>query len=293
MIELQCVFVGQTAVVLRRHPGGPWIIENRYTVGAGDGRQRFPDFDHDNNAATPNRYQVGITTYTDWAGISSYITNHGIPGQYFASYTHLTNATPYSAATPNPDLQAAVDYIHYERPNTNLTEGVLQSLTVDYAAGGAATNVVVLALLSATPVAAYLGDNAHRPVGPPPPNPFDADSDGGGLGDGLEYAMGQNYTNDAQDVGMLPTVATNGLLTLDFQVDDAVAPHVSLMLERADTLLTNNWTAVAQREAGEAAWTVVAGGSLSRTDGGAITYSENMTASNVIHRIFRLRASAP
>ena len=291
VIELQCVFVGQTALVLRRHLGGEWIIENRYTVGASDGRQRFPDFDHDNNAATPNRYQVGITTYTDWSGINSYINNHGIPGQYFASYTHITNATPFSSAMPNPDLQAAVDYIHYARPNTNLTEALLQSLTVDYLPFIDTTNSTPLALLSGSAAAPYLGDNAHRPVGPTPPDPFDADTDAGGLSDGLEYAMGQNYTNDMEDVGMVQSVDTNGLLTLEFPIDDAVAPHVNLLLERSDDLSTNHWTLLAERPAGVADWSTYLGATLNRTDDGAVTFSDTLTVSNLTYRVFRLRAT--
>jgi len=57
IVELQMARVGNTVLVMRRHPGGNWIVENRY-----------PNAEHD-LPILEDTMQVGITAYTDWENI--------------------------------------------------------------------------------------------------------------------------------------------------------------------------------------------------------------------------------
>lgn len=150
VIELQLVIVGQTAVVLRRHPGGNWIVENRYTVGGGF-RGEIPNFDHDGDPNTDYPYQIGITTYTDWPNMSGQFdpSNTGtvsLASQFHQNYSLITPANGWSA---NPDLIADVDYVRFARPHPALTEPLLQALPVDFHSFTQSTTTAPLALLPA------------------------------------------------------------------------------------------------------------------------------------------------
>jgi hypothetical protein len=142
-VWLQVARVGATFLVLRRHPGGPWVVENRYTR---------PDL--------PQALQVGITTYTDWPNLQADFWSAGAPGAFHHNYIQVRDPWPHE-----PDLVAHVDYVRFQRPHTDLTEFLLAGVPVDFDAGGASTSVVELARLDASAAAPYLGDAAHIPLG--------------------------------------------------------------------------------------------------------------------------------
>ncbi len=135
-IWLQMVRIGQILLVLRRHPGGEWIIENRYDR---------PDFG--------DTLQVGTTVYTDWNRVGSFNNNSA------SSFHH--NYLVVDDANAQPDLIAHVDYMRFQRPNPALTAALIASLDVDSTANGASTDTVPLVLLSDSTAAQYLGDNAN------------------------------------------------------------------------------------------------------------------------------------
>ena len=135
-IWLQMVRVGNTFMVLRKHPGGQWIIENRYVR---------PDFN--------NAIQVGFTTYTDWDRIGAF--NNPEANSFHHNYIVVDDAAA------QPDLVAQADYIRFERPNANLTEALLQAAAVDQSAGDVPISTTALTLLSNSNIGAYLGDNAN------------------------------------------------------------------------------------------------------------------------------------
>jgi DNA-binding beta-propeller fold protein YncE len=138
-IELQIVRVGGTLVTLRRHPGGEWIVENRY-----------PNPDH----PAPNfgeTLRVGITAYTDWNNVEPYWNGGNAETQFHYNYTLLDDPGM------QPDLIADVDYIRFNRPSPALTEAMLQALPTSY---NPATNQSNATALPAGGAADYLGDNA-------------------------------------------------------------------------------------------------------------------------------------
>lgn len=123
LVTLQMVRVGQTFVVMRRHgEAGPWIIENRY--------QR---------ADMPQTLQLGVTTYTDWDTVDNMNVFHH-------------NRTVVT--TGNPDLVVDADYFRVRRPDSGVTELLLQGLDTTRSAGS-------VVQLSSTAAASLLGDNAH------------------------------------------------------------------------------------------------------------------------------------
>lgn len=132
--DLQIVRRGSTFLLLRRHGNaGAWIIENRF---------ERPDF--------PATLQIGLTTYTDWNFVS-------------AGWNFSSPVQPYhqnrivNAGVGNPDLIADVDFVRLRRPEPALTAGALQAVAVTGPNGP-------LRALSATPLAAWLGDPAVAPV---------------------------------------------------------------------------------------------------------------------------------
>lgn len=135
-IELQLVRIGQTFVVLRRHPGGDWIVENRY-----------PNPDH----PLPNMgetIQVGLCAYTDWPNI---VNTHYSSGNHQAQFHHN-----YTQLNGQPDLHADVDYVRYRRPDPALTEALLQALPTSY---DPTSNTSTATPLPATGAGEFLGDN--------------------------------------------------------------------------------------------------------------------------------------
>jgi hypothetical protein len=139
VVELQMVRVGQTVVVMRRHPGGNWIVENRY-----------PNADHP-LPVLEDTMQVGITTYTDWNNIGEDYWNGGDPEtQFHHNYSVL------DGPGMQPDLIVDVDYMRFNRPAPELTEALLQSLTTSY---NPATNDSIAFELPSDGAGLYLGDN--------------------------------------------------------------------------------------------------------------------------------------
>ncbi len=100
IVTLQIVRLGTTLLLLRQHPGGEWIVENRF---------ERPDL--------PGTLQVGIAAYTDWAALpgNGMFTNPSDPAPQF-QHNHTT-ITPASGFGSNPDLVADVDYVRFRRPH--------------------------------------------------------------------------------------------------------------------------------------------------------------------------------
>lgn len=132
---LQIVRRGQTFLLLRRHGGGPWIIENRFVR---------PDM--------PATLQVGITTYTDWNTVADG-WDYSDPTQPFHQNRIVNDGIG------NPDLIADVDYFRIRRPDAALDEATLAAVPVT----GQNGPVVNLAGSAAAP---YLGDGPATPVAP-------------------------------------------------------------------------------------------------------------------------------
>ena len=208
-IWLQFVRVGQTIVVLRRHPGGDWIVENRYDR---------PDFD--------DTLQVGITTYTDWNRISSF---NNPTGSFHHNYTVIDDGAS------QPDLIARVDYFRFQRPDTLLTETILQGLTVDETANGVSTALIPLALLTGTAAAPFLGENANIN--------FDIlDSDNDGLTNAEENTAGTDIFDPDTDgdgildgIDNLPTVSSNECIN-----PDTIFSNHTISNGQTQTCATNN-----------------------------------------------------
>ena len=305
-IELQLAIVGRTAVVLRRHPGGTWIVENRYTVGGGF-RREIPDFDHDNDPATPFAYQVGITTYTDWPSMSAQFDpsnsgNASFASQFHQNYSLLTPANGWQA---DPDLVADVDYVRFARPPPALTESLLQALPVDFDNFGQPVATAPLALLPATGAGLYLGDHANVPLGPSPeswraaafggsvdlpPAAWAADFDGGGLSNLLEYLLGGDATSAGDDLGLL-SASQAFPLTLTFTPDNSVAPYLDLALEKSTNL--SSWITVARKDAGQSSWTILEPGTAVASDPLSDLTTVTIEAPGATHCFTRLRVSIP
>lgn len=81
---LQVARIGSYVITLRQLAGGPWAVHRRYT-----------------RSDMPPTLQVGFTCYTDYPAASM-----------LSPFAH--NSTVIH--TGNPDLVAAFDYIHYQRP---------------------------------------------------------------------------------------------------------------------------------------------------------------------------------
>lgn len=169
---LQMVRIGDTFVCLRKHGvAGDWIVENRYP----NPNHPLPDFGQ--------TLQVGITAYTDWPTAQPFWQS-GNEDMY-----HFNYAPP---GTGQPDLISQVDYLRFRRPDPGLTEAMLQAMSVSFLGGGGTTNVTAdpPVLLTASPsAAAFLGDVADVP--------FDLsdDDDGDGHANGIEAALGSDYTD--------------------------------------------------------------------------------------------------
>ncbi len=138
-VELQLVRVGNTVVVMRRHPGGNWIVENRYPNAS----HQLPELGE--------TLQVGVTAYTDWNNIGDEYWNGGShPDQFHHNYSVL------DGPGMNPDLIVDLDYVRFNRPNPALTEELLQSLGTSYdPADGSSTAFD----LPSSGAGQFLGDN--------------------------------------------------------------------------------------------------------------------------------------
>jgi hypothetical protein len=301
-IELQMVVLGNTTVVLRRHPGGAWVVENRYTVGNPDPFRRMPSFDHDANPATPPLHQMGITVYTDFDSANTHFgPGYDAAGALYQNYSVTNPANGFSA---NPDLLVHVDYIRFRRPDPALTETALAALDVDYPNRMLTTNDAPLALLPGTGAGSYLGDNANQPLGPDPETwrqtafgpqaddpqaAFGADFDHDGLQNGVEYALGRDPLTANAEGGVVAGTDTERA-TLFFRPEDSVSAHVTLEVEASESLGVGTRVLIARRTAGAGVWSVLAGGAavVENPSTGWVTVSDAIAGGD--RRFLRLRA---
>lgn len=129
---IQVARIGRHLILLRRPPGGAWVVHRRYSR---------PDF--------PSTLQAGLTVYTDWPNCERVgATAHNV--------TVLTNG----AALPGggvfsgalPDLDARFEYVRYARPR------IPADLTgADLSNPAAVTDARLLG---------FLGDGANPPSEP-------------------------------------------------------------------------------------------------------------------------------
>lgn len=128
--QIQVSRIGRHLILLRRPPGGSWVVHRRYSR---------PDF--------PATLQAGLTVYTDWPNCERV----GAAAQNVTVLTNgarLPDGATFSGA--NPDLEAVFEYVRYARPNVpaNL-------------AGADLSNPAVV---SDVQLLAFLGDHAHEPA---------------------------------------------------------------------------------------------------------------------------------
>ncbi len=102
-ITMQIVRVGSTVVLLRQHPGGQWIVEQRFT-----------------RADFPATMQIGFATATHFTAVGG-----------FGAFQH--NRTVSAAGTP--DLVAEAAWFRVATPSAALTPAVLAALPVTGAFG--------------------------------------------------------------------------------------------------------------------------------------------------------------
>lgn len=243
-VWLQMVRVGNTVVCLRKHSeNGAWIVENRYP----NADHSFPVFG--------NTLQVGITAYTDWP-TAAYAANDP------AAAYHYNYAPPSNG---NPDLISQVDYFRYRRPHPDLTEVMLQAMSVSYSpATNLSTNPPVL--LTASPAAqAYLGEVANLPYQPfanwqalafgadagEPQAAAEFDSDNDGVTNLMEFILG-GATNESS-LHLLPVGAMVGN-NFVFTIMPAIAHGARLRVQHSTSL--NSWDDVATRPLRGGAWQI-------------------------------------
>ena len=223
LVTLQVVRSGNVFVVLRRHgEGGQWIIENRFTRND-----------------MPATLQVGITTYTDWPSASAQDAFHH-------------NRTVNTGG--NPDLVADADSLRLRRPPAAITPAALQSLPVT-GQGGAPV------MLTGTALDDALGDSAntaHQPgesyddwlrenLSPaqlilPALTAPDADSNGDGLANAMEFALGTvNAIPLALELLGPPEARVARVTT----TRNALARGMTLVIESNTSLDPGGWTALA------------------------------------------------
>jgi hypothetical protein len=97
-VTLQIVRVGSTIVLLRQHPGGPWVIEQRFT-----------------RADFPATMQIGFDTATHFTAVSG-----------LGAFQH--NRTVSAAGTP--DVVVDADWLRISTPSAALTPAALAALPV-------------------------------------------------------------------------------------------------------------------------------------------------------------------
>jgi hypothetical protein len=186
---LQMVRVGDTVVCLRKHSSsGNWIVENRY-----------PNPDHPFPAFGSN-LQVGLTAYTDWPTAAPFHSG-GVETSYHFNYAPPTNG--------QPDLISQVDYIRFRRPDTNLTESVLQGMSVSYDPNTDTTADPPVFLSASPSAASYLGDVPSVAYDP------HADSDMDGHADSIEFALGSD-PNSSNSAPVIMTTVSGTNATYSF-----------------------------------------------------------------------------
>ncbi len=218
---LQIVRIGQSFVLLRRHGAGAWIVQEHYTA---------PNL--------PATVQVGVTAYTNYFHIA-------------AQHPFHHNRT--AAQGGNPDIVADFDYFRLRRPDSGMTQALLQNLAVTREAASATP-------LSATALATLVGDPADTPyegpsetfddwltahltpqqlVQPSSTDPH-GDANGNGLANLLEFVLG-GPTHTPLSIQTAGTPAAP-VIRLTHQ-RNARARGVDLIVESSPNLLT--WQPVA------------------------------------------------
>lgn len=260
--------LSNTTVVLRRHPGGAWVVENRYTVGHPDPFRRMPSFDHDSNPGTPPLHQIGITVYTDFDSINTHFGPGYDPAGAF--YQNYSVTRPPQRVLRKSGFAGPCG-LH---PVPALTESALAAPEVYYPNRTLTKGEAPLAVLPVTGAGAYLGDNANQPLGPDPETwrlatfgpyagepqaAFGADFDHDGLQNGVEYALGQ-YPLTANVEATVVAGTGVGRATLSFRPDDSASAHVTLEVEASELLSAGTWLPIVRRTAGEGVWSVLASG---------------------------------
>jgi hypothetical protein len=128
--QIQVARIGRHLILLRRPPGGSWVVHRRYSR---------PDF--------PATLQTGLTVYTDWPNCERV-------GAAAQNITVLTNGARLPGGTTftgaDPDLEAAFDYVRFARPQvpTDLADADLSNP----------------AAVSDGQLLAFLGEAAHGPA---------------------------------------------------------------------------------------------------------------------------------
>lgn len=97
-VTMQIVRVGSTIVLLRQHPGGQWIIEQRYT-----------------RADFPTTMQIGIATATNFGAIGAQ-----------TPFNHNRTVTPGGT----PDVVVDAEWLRLSTPAASLTTTVLNALPI-------------------------------------------------------------------------------------------------------------------------------------------------------------------
>ena len=211
-VWLQFIRIGQTVVVMRRHPGGNWVVENRYT------RADFAD-----------TLQIGITTYTDWDRVSRY---NNEAGSFFHNYSVI------DFDSPSPDLIARVDYLRFLRPDAAWSEALLTALEVDEPNRDTSTTSQPLSLLEGTPVAPYLGENANTPVNLPPiVDAGDNQSIDESINESINVKLTGNATDSDGTIASYAWTQTSGTSVSLSSPDTAVASFIAPEVTADETLV--------------------------------------------------------
>lgn len=128
--QIQVARIGRHLILLRRPPGGGWVVHRRYSR---------PDF--------PATLQAGLTVYTDWPNCERV----GAAAQNITVLTNgarLPDGTTFTGA--DPDLEAVFDYVRFARPQVP--------------AALANADLSDPAVVSDAQLLTFLGEAAHGPA---------------------------------------------------------------------------------------------------------------------------------
>ena len=220
---LQMVRVGDTIVCLRKHSiDGDWIVENRY-----------PNPDHP-FPAFGSTLQVGITAYTDWPTAAPF-NAAGLEASYHFNYAPPTDG--------QPDLISQIDYFRFRRPHTNLTETVLQNMSVSYDPNSNTTADPPVLLAASLAAAPYLGETPNTAYN------GNNDSDLDGHADGIERALGSD-PDQPESTPVYQGVVSGEESTFSFT--PAIPSGVTWSIEASTDLST--WSVISSRPGNATAW---------------------------------------
>lgn len=244
-VWLQLVRVGDTVVCMRKHgEADPWIVENRY-----------PNPDHP-FPAFGSTLQVGITAYTDWPTATPF-NDDGLEASYHFNYAPPTDGSP--------DLISQVDYFRFRRPEPELTETILQSMSISYDPATNSTANPPIELSASLDAAPYLGDHANIEYAPyttwaatefegaagtavATPE-FDADFDG--LSNLLEFVLGSDPESSADAPAPFGAIYGSNYI---FRFTPRITDGADLIIQSVNDL-SQNWQPVATRALEGSDWT--------------------------------------